>query len=125
MNLLLDTHTLLWWLDDSPNLSKKARRAIADGANVVFVSAAVVWEIRIKEALGKLTIPQNFHDVLDREPFEKLPITIDHAHAIADLPAYHRDPFERMLIAQAKSQGFAIVTHDTIFRRYEISIIKA
>ena len=125
MNLILDTHSLLWWLDDSPNLSKKARAAIADGANLVFVSAAVVWEIRIKEALGKLSIPRNFHDVLDRQPFEKLPITVNHAHAIADLPAYHRDPFDRMIIAQAKSQGFAVVTRDTIFRRYQIPIIKA
>jgi len=125
MNLLLDTHVLLWWLDASPTLSEKATSAIADGSNLVFVSAAVIWEIRIKQALGKLEIPSNFRQVLDRQPFEIPGITAEHAHAVGDLPAHHRDPFDRMLIAQAKVEGFAIVTRDSIFKEYKVPIIEA
>ena len=125
MNILLDTHALLWWLDDHPFLSKRARTAIADGNNLVFISAAVIWEIRIKQALGKLDVPANFRQVLDRQPFEILTITAEHAHAVGDLPAFHRDPFDRMLIAQAKVESFTIVTRDTIIKQYKIPIIKA
>jgi len=125
MNLLLDTHVLLWWLDASPTLSEKATSAIADGSNLVFVSAAVIWEIRIKQALGKLEIPSNFRQVLDRQPFEILAITAEHAHAVGDLPAHHRDPFDRMLIAQAIVEGFAIVTRDSIIQQYKVPILKA
>jgi PIN domain nuclease of toxin-antitoxin system len=123
MNLLLDTHILLWWLDASPTLSEIARKKISDVGNIVFVSAAVVWEIRIKQALGKLTIPADFRQVLDRQPFEKLPITVDHAHTVEVCP-YHRDPFDRMLIAQAKVERFTIVTHDSVFQKYRIPIIE-
>jgi PIN domain nuclease of toxin-antitoxin system len=125
MNLLLDTHILLWWLDGSPSLSKTASEAISDASNLVFVSAAVVWEIRIKQTLGKLKIPADFRQVLERQPFEKLPITAEHAHAVGDLPSHHRDPFDRMLIAQAKVEGLTIVTHDRIFRQYRIPIVEA
>ena len=125
MNLLLDTHILLWWLDASPSLSKTASEAISDVSNLVFVSAAVVWEIRIKQTLGKLKIPADFRQVLERQPFEKLPITAEHAHAVGDLPSHHRDPFDRMLIAQAKVEGLTIVTHDRIFRQYRIPLVEA
>ena len=125
MNLLLDTHVLLWWLDANPTLSEKAASAIADGSNLVFVSAAVIWEIRIKQALGKLEIPSNFRKVLDEQPFEMLPITAEHAHAVGDLPSHHRDPFDRMLIAQATVERLIMVTRDTIIKEYKIPIIKA
>jgi PIN domain nuclease of toxin-antitoxin system len=125
MNLLLDTHALLWWLDANPLLSEKAKSYIADGANLVFVSAVVIWEIRIKQALGKLEIPSNFRQVLDRQPFEMLAITAEHAHAVGDLPAIHRDPFDRMLIAQAKIEGFVIVTRDSFVHQYKIKTIQA
>jgi len=125
MNLLLDTHALLWWLDANPTLSEKAKSTIADGNNLVFVSAAVIWEIRIKQALGKLEIPSNFRKVLDEQPFEMLPITAEHAHAVGDLPAHHRDPFDRMLIAQATVERLTIVTRDAIIEEYKIPIIKA
>ncbi len=125
MNLLLDTHVLLWWLDDNPTLLIKAKEAIADGRNVVFISAATIWEIRIKHTLGKLEIPVNFRKVLEQQPFEMLPITADHAHLIGELPAYHRDPFDRMLIAQASFEGFTLVTRDKQFKRYKISTIRA
>ena len=125
MNLLLDTHVLLWWLDDNPTLLIKAKEAIADGRNVVFISPATNWEIRIKHTLGKLEIPVNFRKVLEQQPFEMLPITADHAHLIGELPAYHRDPFDRMLIAQASFEGFTLVTRDKQFKRYKISTIRA
>ena len=125
MNLLLDTHALLWWLDDYPTLSRKAKAAIADGKNMVFISAVVIWEIKIKQALRKLKIPPNFRRVLDDQPFNMLDITVAHAHATGDLPAYHRDPFDRMLVAQAKVEGFTLVTRDIRLKEYKIPIIKA
>ena len=125
MNLLLDTHTLLWWLDANPLLSEKARSYIADGSNLVFVSAVIIWEIRIKQALGKLEIPPDFRQVLEQQPFEMLPITAEHAHAVGNLPTIHRDPFDRMLIAQAKVEGFTIVTRDSIVQQYKIKTIQA
>jgi PIN domain nuclease of toxin-antitoxin system len=125
MNLLLDTHALLWWLDDNPALSRKARAAISEGKNLVFISAVVIWEIRIKHALGKLQIPSNFRAVLDDQPFRALDITAEHAHAIGDLPAHHRDPFDRMLAAQAKVENFTLVTRDSHLKRYGIKILDA
>ena len=125
MNILLDTHVLLWWLDDNPVLSDKARRPISDGSNLIFVSAAVIWEIRIKQNLAKLEIPLNFRQVLEQEPFELLAITIEHAHAVGSLPPIHRDPFDRMLIAQAKTEGFTILTRDPLFREYRVPLIQA
>jgi len=125
MNLLLDTHVLLWWLDDHPTLSKKAKTAIADEKNLVFVSAVVIWEIRIKQALGKLKIPRSFRNVLDDQPFETLDITVEHAHAVGDLPTHHRDPFDRMLVAQAKVEGLTLVTRDIGLKKYKIPVIEA
>jgi PIN domain nuclease of toxin-antitoxin system len=125
MNLLLDTHVLLWWLDDNPSLSIDAKAAISDSNNLVFISAAVIWEIRIKQALGKLKIPKNFRRVLEDQSFEMLDITAEHAHAIGGLPPHHRDPFDRMLIAQARIEKFVIITRDNIFKKYQVPYIKA
>lgn len=125
MNSLLDTHVLLWWLDDNPTLSKEARRIIANGEHLVFVSAATIWEIRIKEALGKLKIPGNFQAILRDQPFEMLDITTDHAHAIKGLPEHHKDPFDRMLVAQAKAEGLRLITRDSHLKKYAIAIIEA
>lgn len=125
MNILLDTRVLLWWLDDNPVLSNKARVPISDGSNLIFVSAAVIWEIRIKQSLGKLDIPPNFRQVLEQQPFELLAITIEHAHAVGALPTIHRDPFDRMLIAQAISEGFTILTRDPLFKEYKVPLIQA
>jgi len=125
MNLLLDTHVLLWWLDDNQALGKRARAAIADGKNLIFVSAAVIWEIRIKQALGKLILPADFRNVLEQQPFQSLAVTAEHAHALEGLPFHHRDPFDRILIAQARSEGFTLVTRDPVFARYKTPRILA
>jgi len=125
MNLLLDTHVLLWWLDDSPYLSETERNAIADPGNLIVVSAAGIWEMRIKQALGKLEIPAEFYSVIKDQRFELLSITTDHAYAAGGLPMHHRDPFDRMIIAQARLEKLCIVTHDNIFSRYEVSVFSA
>ncbi len=125
MNLLLDTHVLLWWLDDNPTLSKAARSAISEATNIVFISAAVIWEIRIKQSLGKLKIPKNFREVLEGQPFENLDIAVEHAHKIALLENYHRDPFDRILIAQAIVERFTLITRDENIMKYKVPVIKA
>jgi PIN domain nuclease of toxin-antitoxin system len=84
----------------------------------------VIWEIRIKQALGKLEIPSNFYQVLKDQGFEMLSITADHADAARDLPLHHRDPFDRMIISQARLEGLSIVTHDKIFKKYDVSLLK-
>ncbi len=124
MNLFLDTHILLWWLDDNRLLSRQARDAIATTENLIFVSVAVIWEIRIKQALGKLEIPQDFLTTLKRQGFEILSITANHAYKVGELPMHHRDPFDRMLIAQAMEEGLTIVTHDQLFKKYAAPIME-
>jgi PIN domain nuclease of toxin-antitoxin system len=95
VNLLLDTHAVQWWLSDDPTLSETARTAVSDPENTVYLSALVVWEMRIKQGIGKLDLPDDFEEVLDSQAFSKLPVTVDHAHAIAELPGVHREtPFE-------------------------------
>ncbi len=108
-----------------PTLSRKAKAAIADGKNIVFISAIVIWEIRIKQALGKLKIPKNFRKVLDAQPFEMLDITVEHAHVVGDLSAHHQDPFDRMLVTQTKAVHLTLVTRDIQLKKYNIPLIEA
>ena len=124
MNLLLDTHVLLWWLNDSPELSETARTAISEPDNLVVLSSVVIWEIRIKQALGKLEIDPDFYTVIKNQRFDKLSITSDHAYAVGDLPMHHRDPFDRMIIAQAIIEGLSVITHDSIFKKYDIPVLE-
>ncbi len=125
MTLLLDTHALLWWLDDPQRLSKTAREAIRDGKNTVYISAAVVWEIAIKRALGKLDAPHDLEAVMAANRFLPLPVTIPHALAVETLPNHHRDPFDRLLIAQALHEGFQFVSRDTHVASYGVAHIIA
>ena len=125
MNLFLDTPVLLWWLDDNPTLTEKARNAISDPDNLVILSSVVIWEMRIKQTLGKLEIAPDFYQVIKNQGFELLSITADHAFAVGELPMHHRDPFDRMLISQAKFEGLTIVTHDNIFQKYGVPVLKA
>jgi PIN domain nuclease of toxin-antitoxin system len=125
MNLLLDSHALLWWLLDDPELATKAREAIGDGDNLVFVSAASIWELRIKQALGKLDLPEDFREVLATQSFLSLDVSAEHALAVGDLPAIHRDPFDRMLIAQAKLERLTLVTRDSRLKGYGVPLLGA
>jgi len=122
MRLLLDTHVFLWWRDDSRKLKTSARRAIAE-AQIVFVSAATAWEAAIKSALGRLRIPDTVEAGVIDSGFEKLPIGFSHAESAARLPPHHADPFDRMLVAQAKAEGLTLVTHDRRLAPYEIEIL--
>ena len=123
--LLLDTHVLLRWLDDPAALEAPARRLIADPRNRVFVSAAVAWEITIKRQLGKLDAPDDLETALAEERFQHLPITVRHALAVAELPAIHGDPFDRIQIAQARLEGLTIVTRDRTIPRYGVPCVRA
>jgi len=125
MRILLDTHFVLWWLADDPDLGEQARDLIAAPENLIFYSAASIWEIRIKHALGKLELPDEFSDALGRQAFEPLAVTVDHAHAIQDLPQLHRDPFDRLLIAQARCERLTILTRDGIIGQYDVATVLA
>lgn len=122
MNLLLDTQAFLWWVTDDPKLSKKARRAIAGQS--CMLSIASCWEMSIKMRLGKLELPKPvdrfLQDQLEVNGFSLLPVSLEHAAAVADLPFHHRDPFDRLLAAQALREDLAIVSSDAIFRRYGV-----
>jgi PIN domain nuclease of toxin-antitoxin system len=125
MNCLLDTHVLLWWLNDDQPLSTKSIATISNGRNVIFVSAVTIWEIQIKHAIGKLELPDNFRDSLQQGSFEYLDVTPTHAFAVGQLPMHHRDPFGRMLIAQAQVENLTIITRDAQFQHYSVSLIEA
>ena len=121
-NLLLDTHVFLWWRADDPRLQESARSAISD-AHIVFVSAATAWEAAIKAALGRLKLPDTVQSGVEDSGFEKLAITFSHAEAAAALPPHHLDPFDRMLVAQAASEGLTLVTHDRQLEPYEVPVL--
>ncbi len=125
MNLLLDTHVLIWVFSQDSSLSPTATEAIRDGRNLVFVSAATAWEIAIKKALGKLRIPGNYQEGLKRYRFTPLDITTEHALAVEKLAPHHKDPFDRMLIAQVQIERLTLVTHDPNMKAYGIPIIEA
>jgi PIN domain nuclease of toxin-antitoxin system len=118
--LLVDTHVLLWWLADDPELSATAREAIADPANEPLVSTASVWEIAIKRALGKLEAPDDLPETIVDEGFSWLPVGAAHAWEVQKLPMHHRDPFDRLVVAQALCEGLPVVTADGRFREYAV-----
>lgn len=120
VKLILDTHILLWWWDDSPNLSAEVRALISDPANEVFVSAVSITEIAVKKAIGRVTVDDDFAEGIERGGFTELPLTARHGGAVATLPLIHRDPFDRMLVAQAQVEGAALVTVDEAVRRYDV-----
>jgi len=125
VRLLLDTHVLLWWLSDEEKLTSEARDAIADPENTIYLSAVVVWEIRIKEAIGKLSLPDAFIETLARQAFVELPITVEQANEISRLPDIHRDPFDRLLIAQAVVEDLTIITRDSVIPDYPVRVVSA
>lgn len=122
MSLLLDTQAFLWWVTDDPKLSRKARRAIAD--QQCLLSTVSCWEMSIKVSLGKLDMPRPvdrfLQEQLEVNGFSLLPVSLEHAAVVADLPFHHRDPFDRLLAAQALREELAIVSSDPIFKRYGV-----
>jgi PIN domain nuclease of toxin-antitoxin system len=125
VRLLLDTHTLLWWLGGSSRLGSVATATIADPSAEVLVSAASAWEIGIKTALGKLQTPTDLSDQLAAHGFTELPVTVTHALCAGRLPLQHRDPFDRMLVAQAIVEQAALVTVDPRIAAYDVAILAA
>jgi PIN domain nuclease of toxin-antitoxin system len=125
VKLLLDTHTLIWILSDDPRLTAEAREAISDPETFVAVSPASAWEIEIKRALGKLDAPNDLLQQVADARFVPLSITLEHAVTAGALPPHHRDPFDRMLIAQALLEGLTIATRDPRFERYAVTTMAA
>ena len=125
MQLLLDTHAFLWWLDDSPKLGPQARAAIGDGGNAVFISAASAWEIAVKRASGSLDAPGNIAAWIAKSDFGELPIEVEHAVAAAELPRHHRDPFDLMLVAQAQLERLTLVARDDEIDKYDVAVLDA
>jgi len=123
VRLLLDTHVLIWW-DEGRRLSAEARRAIHD-ADEVFVSAASAWEVAIKVALGRLRPTRTVGDAAADSGFVELPVTFQHATRVASLPLHHRDPFDRLLAAQAEVEGLTLVTRDPAFEPYGVEKLRA
>jgi len=124
VNVLLDTHILIWALENNPSLSKKARNAITTGGNMVFVSAASVWEISIKKSIGKLRVPDNLLEELIDHRFSLLNISAEHAQLAGELPMIHKDPFDRMLVAQAKIEKLTLISNDPMIAQYKVKLLK-
>lgn len=126
MRYLLDTHILIWWVDDDPKLRAEIRQIVGDPDHEVVVSAASLWEAAIKRAIGKLRFDTTeLRGALCRGQIGVLPITAEHALAAGDLPRHHDDPFDRMLVAQAIAEGLTIVTRDARLRAYQVAIVPA
>jgi PIN domain nuclease of toxin-antitoxin system len=118
--VLVDANALLWWANDDPKLSEPARRTIADPSNAVLVSAATIWEIEIKRVAGRLDAPPNILEEAERQGFDVIPLTGTDAVAAANLPEHHRDPFDRLLIAQALRLEAIVISRDRAFAAYGV-----
>ena len=121
--LLLDTHVFLWWLADDPKLGSKTLQLISDPRNEIFISAVTSWEIAIKKQIGKLEAPEDIGTIVEDEGFTELMITLYHGEIAGGLPMYHKDPFDRMLIAQAKTMALQLVTNDSRMQQYGVQIL--
>jgi PIN domain nuclease of toxin-antitoxin system len=120
MKLLLDTHAFLWWDSKDARLAESLRLAIASPQNEVYVSAVTVWEIAIKRALGKLIFGRPVGKSIEEYGFLPIPITVEHAECAGGLPQLHRDPFDRLLVAQSQLEGLVLVTVDDQILRYQV-----
>jgi PIN domain nuclease of toxin-antitoxin system len=127
LKFLLDTHVFLWWITDDSRLSPKARELISNGQNELFFSAASAWEIAIKAQIGRLQLSNKpdvlIPDQLLKNSIEALPIHLRHALHVFDLPSHHRDPFDRMIIAQAKLEDLPIISSDKVFSQYSVEVV--
>lgn len=124
MSLLLDTHVVLWWLTDDPTLADEIKDRL-DREPDVYVSAATIWEVAIKQAIGKLSEPPRLPERIRDSGFTPLPISSEHAITAGRLPMIHRDPFDRMLVAQAQCEDLTLVTRDANCQKYDIAVLQA
>ena len=124
MRLLLDTNALIYSLGSPKKLSLKVREALTREDSVVLVSAVSIWEMRIKQALGKLKVTSDLLEAIQEQGFDLLPITPVHADSLKDLPMHHRDPFDRLLVAQALLEKLTVVTTDAVFGKYGVQVIQ-
>jgi PIN domain nuclease of toxin-antitoxin system len=124
MSLLLDTHVVMWWLADDATLADDIKVRL-DHEPDVYVSPATIWEVAIKQAIGKLSEPADLAERIRDSGFRELPITSEHAIAAGRLPLIHRDPFDRMLVAQARCEDLTLVTRDPEIHKYEVSLLQA
>ncbi len=125
MNLLLDSHVLVWFATADPTLAGDAASAIVDDANAAIVSVATVWELELKRAKGTLRVPRDLGARLNPAGFELLDVTLPHVVRAAELPSHHRDPFDRLLVAQAQAEGLTLVTADGALHAYDVPILPA
>ncbi len=123
MKLLPDTHAVLWWLAGDPRFGARAAHELVSGRNQVLLSAVVIWEVAIKRGLGKLDAPENLVDTLVQAGARPLSISLEHAAAVETLPLRHRDPFDRLLIAQAQIEQATLVSRDPYFPEYDVPLI--
>jgi PIN domain nuclease of toxin-antitoxin system len=123
VKLLLDTHAALWWLSDDDRIGDRVGRQLTDETNQVLLSAVVVWEVAIKRSLGKLDAPDDLVSILLGAGAHPLPVTLDHATRVETLPWHHRDPFDRLLVAQALTEDAAIVSRDEPLSDYGVTIV--
>jgi len=124
MRLLLDTHALLWWLADDERLSAKARKAIADPENIVFASAASGWEISVNRSLERIEVSfEALVDAINECGFDMLPVSLQHGLIAGALPAHHRDPFDRMLVAQCQAEGLRLVSRNRQFANDGVDLL--
>jgi PIN domain nuclease of toxin-antitoxin system len=123
LKLLLDTHAALWFLSGDDRLGENAQRHLTDDSNRVLLSAAVVWEVAIKRSLGKLAVPEEYLTLLLDAGVQPLAVSTAHAAAAEHLPPHHRDPFDRMLVAQAGIERAALVSRDDALRAYDVTLV--
>jgi PIN domain nuclease of toxin-antitoxin system len=125
LRLLLDSHVLVWWLEGDQSLSPATYAAIEETADEVLVSAATVWELEIKRAKGKLSVPEGLVDRIENDGFRHLDITPEHGVDAARLPPHHGDPFDRILVAQAQAEAAVLVTNDETLHAYAVPVMRA
>jgi PIN domain nuclease of toxin-antitoxin system len=123
MRFLVDTHALLWALGEPSTLSRQARDALADPSNLIVVSSASLWECAIKASIGKLDLPEDFFDSIPGAGYEVMPIRISHLNVYRTLPMHHRDPFDRMLVAQASAEALTLISRDPDIAKYDVAVL--
>jgi PIN domain nuclease of toxin-antitoxin system len=127
MKYLLDTHTFVWWDMEASRLSAKVFDILADDANELFLSVASVWEIQIKQQIGKLKLPAPLPEVIERQQTDNeivfLPVTLPHVFDLNHLPLHHRDPFDRLLVAQARVENLILLSDDAVFAQYPVQVV--